>query len=369
MGVFISPPSKGAFEVIQTLAVEEGVDPELLSPADIREGMTAVLSILLPEPEFEGQTKNRLANPDVGRQIKAIIVEQLQGYFDMHPAMMRLVIQRCTEAAKARLAAGQAGAAARYQLAPEIATPEVYRHQFGERSRDWHDSATWITHDELLSAHGNMCVMPPESVCLGVCCGSGVVENSFKGKVSKIIGLDITPEMVELAKTRLDEVILGTVYNIPFPDNHFEVVCNREVMHLMPDPMKMMREVFRVLKPGGQFVVGQILPFGPEDATWMYQIFKKKQPLLYHMFQDEDFEKLLVDAGLVDIQKQDLRVWESIDVWIDTIETSALHRFENPQLFHEAPAHVKAVHPFEILPSGKIQDCWRWVVYSARKPE
>ena len=74
-------------------------------------------------------------------------------------------------------------------------------------------------------------------------------------------------------------------------------------MHLMPDPMKMMREVVRVLKPGGQFVVGQILPFGPEDASWMYQIFKKKQPLLYHMFQDEDFEKLLVDAGLVDIQE------------------------------------------------------------------
>ena len=81
-------------------------------------------------------------------------------------------------------------------------------------------------------------------------------------------------------------------HDIPFPDNHFEVVCNREVMHLMPDPMKMMREVVRVLKPGGQFVVGQILPFGPEGASWMYRVFKKKQPLLYHMFQDEDFEKL-----------------------------------------------------------------------------
>ena len=210
--------------------------------------------------------------------------------------------------------------------------------------------------------------MPKESVCLDVCCGSGVVGASFRGRVSKIIGLDITPEMVALAKERLDEVIHGTVYDIPFPDNHFEVVSNREVMHLMPDPMKMMNEVFRVLKPGGQFIVGQIIPFSPIDAPWMFRIFKKKQPLLYHMFLEDDFEKLLTDAGLVDIQRKEKLVWEDIDVWIDTIETSSWHRHEIRDLYHNAPQSVKNVHPFEILPDGKIQDCWRWLIYSGRKP-
>jgi DNA gyrase subunit B len=139
-------------------------------------------------------------------------------------------------------------------------------------------------------------------------------------------------------------------------------------MHLMPDPMRMMSEVVRVLKPGGQFVVGQILPFGEADAAWMYRVFKKKQPLLYHMFQDEDFEALLRNAGLVDIEMQEYCVWEDIDVWIDTYETSTLHRYEIRRLFQEAPAEVRAVHPFKILPSGRIQDCWRWCIYSARKP-
>ena len=175
--------------------------------------------------------------------------------------------------------------------------------------------------------------------------------------------------MVALAKERLDEVVHGTVYDIPFPDNHFEVVSNREVMHLMPDPMKMMNEVFRVLKPGGQFVVGQIIPFSPIDAPWMFRIFKKKQPLLYHMFLEDDFEKLLTDAGLVDIQRREKLVWEDIDVWIDTIETSSWHRHEIRDLYHNAPQSVKNVHPFEILPDGKIQDCWRWLIYSGRKPQ
>lgn len=354
---------------VRYAARQNGVDPEMFISSDTREGMTAVLSILVPEPEFEGQTKNKLGGEPLGKEIESELVTHLIRYFDAHPEVAKAILQRASEAAHARLAAGQAGAAARYQLTPEIATPEVYRHQFGERSKNWHDSAKWITHDALLAAHGEMCVMPKNSVCLDVCCGSGVVGNSFRSKVSKIIGLDITPEMVALSRQRLDEVHLGTVYDIPFPDSSFEVVCNREVMHLMPDPMRMMNEVFRVLKPGGQFVVGQILPFGPEDAAWMYRIFKKKQPLLYHMFQDEDFEKLLVDAGLVDIQSKELLVWESIDVWIDTIETSSLHRYEIRRLFHEAPEYVKDIHPFEILPSGKIQDCWRWVIYSGRKPE
>ena len=87
------------------------------------------------------------------------------------------------------------------------------------------------------------------------------------------------------------------------------------------------------------------------------------------MFLEDDFEKLLIDAGLVDIQRKEKLVWEDIDVWIDTIETSSWHRHEIRDLYLNAPQSVKNVHPFEILPDGKIQDCWRWLIYSGRKPQ
>ena len=219
-----------------------------------------------------------------------------------------------------------------------------------------------------MAEHGSSCTMPPESVCLDVCCGSGVVGHSFRGRVSKIIGLDITPEMVALSKQRLDEVHLGTVFDIPFADNTFEVVCNREVMHLMPQPEKMMSEVFRVLKPGGQFIVGQIIPYTALDAPWMFRIFKKKQPLLYHMFLEDEFEALLREAGLVNITHKERLVWEDIDVWIDTIETSSWHRHEIRSLYHHAPQSIRDVHPFRIDPDGRIHDCWRWLIFSGYKP-
>jgi DNA gyrase subunit B len=336
---------------------------------DITEGLTGMLSLLVSEPEFAGQTKDKLTNPNLYEEIEAKALHSLRLYFSQNTNHAESIVQRVYEAYISRVAGSEAGQRSVLQSTPVIATPEVYKSQFGERSKNWHDSAVWIAHEELLEAHGSFCVMPKESTCLDVCCGSGVVGASFRGRVSKIIGLDITPEMVALSKERLDEVVHGTVYDIPFPDNHFEVVSNREVMHLMPDPMKMMTEVFRVLKPGGQFIVGQIIPFSPIDAPWMFRIFKKKQPLLYHMFLEDDFEKLLTDAGLIDIQRKEKLVWEDIDVWIDTIETSSWHRHEIRDLYHNAPQSVKNVHPFEILPDGKIQDCWRWLIYSGRKPQ
>jgi DNA gyrase subunit B len=61
-------------------------------------------------------------------------------------------------------------------------------------------------------------------------------------------------------------------------------------------------------------------------------------------------------------------LWESIDRWIDTHETTPAHRREIQHLYYEAPREVRDVHPFQVLADGSIRDQWRWCVYSLRKP-
>ena len=145
-------------------------------------------------------------------------------------------------------------------------------------------------------------------------------------------------------------------------------MVNREVLHLLPAPERPMSEIFRVLRPGGQLIVGQIVPYGNEDAFWMYRIFKKKQPLLYQMFLEAEFRRLLLSAGFADLKASEYFLWESIDRWTDTHETTPLARREIFRLFTEAPDEVRDVHPFEIDGSGSVRDKWRWCVYSVRKP-
>ena len=341
---------------------------EHLGGFDIREGLCAALSLRMSEPEFEGQTKSSLTSARVAERLAPRLERDLATAFSENPDAAAAIVGRAIEASRARSAARRAGERARYQQVQVRPDPEVYREQFGIRSRNWHESARWLTDGDLLGAHADSFQLPDGAELLDVCCGSGVVGASFRGKVSRIVGLDLTPQMVDLAKTRLDEVVLGNVYDIPFPDASFDAVCNREVLHLLPHPERPVAEVFRVLKPGGQFVVGQLVPYGPTDAPWFFRVIKKKQPLLYNHLLEEDLARLLRDAGFIDLSVREVLQWEDIDTWIDTWETPLMQRHQIRALYRDAPAAVRAVHPFRIGASGAIEDCWRWVIFSAFKP-
>lgn len=345
------------------------IDPtEPLGSTDAMEGLVAVLSVRMRDPHFEGQTKTRLLDDAAGAAVERVLASALGAWLRGNPTDASAVVGRAIEAGRARLASRRASERARYERVEHLVDKEIYRQQFGIRSKNWHASADWITNQGLLGLHGGSSLMSSEAVILDVCCGSGVVGNSFRGKVGKIIGLDLTPEMVALARTRLDEVVQGDVYEMPFADNTFDGACNREVLHLLPQPERPLSEIFRVIKPGGQFVVGQWVPFSAIDGPWMFQIVKKKQPLFVNNLYDEDMRALLTGAGFVNITTEEFLQWEDIDNWIDTWETPALHRHQIRDLYHQAPAEVRAVHPFEVSPTGAIRDCWRWVIYSCYKP-
>jgi DNA gyrase subunit B len=80
---------------------------ENLSGDDVREGLTAVVSVKLPQPQFEGQTKGKL-NSDIQGQIVQFVNEGLGEYFDKNSAVMRKIVSKCIDAARAREAARKA---------------------------------------------------------------------------------------------------------------------------------------------------------------------------------------------------------------------------------------------------------------------
>lgn len=79
-----------------------------LSGEDIREGLTAVVSVMLQTPQFEGQTKARLVNSEVKGIVEAAVNEGLSEYLEEHPAEARKIIEKAVEAARAREAARRA---------------------------------------------------------------------------------------------------------------------------------------------------------------------------------------------------------------------------------------------------------------------
>jgi len=75
---------------------------------DAREGLTAVISVKVPEPQFEGQTKTKLGNSDVKGIVESVFGEKLGEFFEENPPIARAIIEKCTTSARARDAARRA---------------------------------------------------------------------------------------------------------------------------------------------------------------------------------------------------------------------------------------------------------------------
>ena len=83
-------------------------DTETLSGEDIREGLTAIVSIKIEEPQFEGQTKQKLGNSEARGAVESIVSEQLMIYLEQHPQIAKLILEKSIMAQRAREAARKA---------------------------------------------------------------------------------------------------------------------------------------------------------------------------------------------------------------------------------------------------------------------
>ncbi len=81
---------------------------ETLTGDDVREGLTCVISVKVPEPQFEGQTKTKLGNSEVRGIVDSLVSERLNNYLEENPGVVDIILDKCITASKARAAARRA---------------------------------------------------------------------------------------------------------------------------------------------------------------------------------------------------------------------------------------------------------------------
>jgi SAM-dependent methyltransferase len=128
---------------------------------------------------------------------------------------------------------------------------------------------------------GNPFLLGPISegeAVLDIGCGAGVdtlIAAFMVGSKGRAAGIDSTPEMLAVARENLRKTSLNNVTfqeasaeNLPLPDVSFDVVISNGVLNLIPDKLKALKEVFRVLKPLGPFMIAdQVLTVEPPEDT------------------------------------------------------------------------------------------------------
>jgi len=89
---------------------------------DVREGLTAIVSVKLINPQFEGQTKTKLGNSDIRNLVENVVTEKLMNYLEENPSVARAIIEKCIMASRAREAARKARELTRRKSALETTT-------------------------------------------------------------------------------------------------------------------------------------------------------------------------------------------------------------------------------------------------------
>jgi SAM-dependent methyltransferase len=139
------------------------------------------------------------------------------------------------------------------------------------------------------------------------------------GPGGKVYGLDMTDEMLALARENQRragatnvEFLKGTIEAIPLPDDSVDVIISNCVINLSTDKDAVLREAFRVLKPGGRFAVSDVVILGelPAEVRPSVELWVG---CVSGALQDQEYLSKLTAAGFVDVEVEPWRIYSIED--------------------------------------------------------
>lgn len=146
----------------------------------------------------------------------------------------------------------------------------------------------------------------PEWNVLDVACGPGLVTAALAPLVASVVAFDLTPEMLLKARQRCEAAGLGNVSFrqgsaavMPIADASFDCVVTRLSLHHFADPVPPLQEIARVLRPGGRFVVADVISSeDPEESALHNAIEILRDPSHVRMLPRSELLGLIGGAGL-----------------------------------------------------------------------
>ncbi|MFP4028292.1 MAG: DNA topoisomerase (ATP-hydrolyzing) subunit B [Candidatus Brocadiia bacterium] len=184
---------------------------------DYREGLTAVVSVKLPEPQFEGQTKTRLGNRGIKSLVEQAVGEKLSVYCEEHPGIVRTIVKKAVEAARARKAAKKARDLTRRKGALSRGNLPTKLRDCSSKKRE--ETELFIVEGQ---SAGGTASMGRDRQFQAILPLRGVILNVEKARVDKMLGNEeiatlitalgtgIGTEEFDLERLRYDKVVIMT---------------------------------------------------------------------------------------------------------------------------------------------------------------
>src|SRR5262245_8401997 len=216
-----------------------------------------------------------------------------------------------------------------------------------------------------------------DELALDVACGPGLLARAFAPHVREIVGVDLTPAMVEKAAAISREAGLSNArfevanaLRLPFGTDALDLVLTRLALHHMPDPGAAVREMARVLRPGGRLGIFDMTTSEIADESAYHNLVERlRDPSHMRALPLSEFAQMLGLAGLALDQIGTVDYDQEVEDWIARAEQSAADATQVRQLIADAVGTrkfgAKRVRRDE---GGTLWFSVRWAILVATKP-
>ncbi len=174
---------------------------------------------------------------------------------------------------------------------------------FDQVSSEWDTLRKNLYGEEVREAIINTARLGPRETVLDVGAGTGFLTEAAAKAAGKVIALDLSKSMTDEAINKLAgknvEFKIGSVERIPLSDSSVDAVVGNMFLHHCPDPEKAIREMIRVLRPGGRIVFADMQE---HEHEWL----RTEKADLWLGFRTEYIGELLHKAGIADIKVEAL---------------------------------------------------------------
>ncbi|NVN97710.1 MAG: methyltransferase domain-containing protein [Geobacteraceae bacterium] len=226
---------------------------------------------------------------------------------------------------------------------------------FKNRAEKYNHSSNWVEDQDLIRMIFELSGAGKDSEVLDIATGTGLIAKEFYGKVKKVTGLDISPDMAKHAEGCMDEIVFAPVEKLPFPDNSFDaIVCRQGLQFAELD--KAIPEIYRVMKPGGTVVLCHLTAYNETDRELAFAIQKLRNPARRNYLMPPDIAIALEAAGFGNVEDTEYLSDESVNKWIDNGAIPKENMDAIRELYRTADEGFKEIHDIRFTDDDIIDE-------------